>query len=208
MTQLVESLKWRYATKKMDASKKVDEKDIDYIKEAIQLTATSYGLQPFKVLDIRDQNVRASLQPISWNQSQITDASHLFVFTSQLTVADQDNYLEMKAKTSNMDVAQLAGYGDFVKAKMKEKSEIEMKHWTEKQAYIALSSALIACAELKIDATPIEGFEPDAYNNTLGLTDKGLNASVVLAIGYRHEDDEYKAAPKVRKSVNQLFDTV
>ena len=67
MTQLVESLKWRYATKKMHASKKVDEKDIDYIKEAIQLTATSYGLQPFKVLDIRDQNVRASLQPISWN---------------------------------------------------------------------------------------------------------------------------------------------
>lgn len=208
MTQLIENLKWRYATKKMDATKKVAEHDIAQIQEAIQLSATSYGLQPFKVLNIKDEEIRQKLQPFAWNQSQITEASHLFIFCNQLEVTDKDveEYIELKAKVSDIDPKVLSGYGDFVKAKMKEKSSSEMENWTAKQAYIALSSAIAMCAELKIDATPMEGFDVNAFNEVLGLKEKGLSASVLLAVGYRHNGDTQQNAPKIRKAISQLFE--
>lgn len=210
MTQLLDALKWRYAIKKMDASKKVAEHDIAQIQEAVKLSATSYGLQPFKVLNIKNQELRQKLQPLAWNQSQITEASHLFIFCNQLEVTDRDveEYIELKAKISGIDTKALSGYGDFVKVKMKEKSSVEMEGWTAKQTYIALSSALAMCAELKIDATPIEGFEVSAFNEKLSLNEKGLNAAVLLAVGYRDAEDGQQNAPKVRKSIAQLFEEI
>lgn len=208
--QLVKNLKWRYATKKYDASKKVSEQDINYIKEAVQLTASSYGLQPFKVLEIKDPALKEALKPLSWNQSQITDASHLFVFCNHIEVTgeDVDEMMQLRAETNNIPIEKISGYGEFVKGKLNEKSKVEMIHWTAKQAYMALSSALIACAELQIDATPMEGFDSEDYNQKLALREKGLNASALLAVGYRHADDMAQNNKKVRKPITTIFEEV
>lgn len=207
--QLIEDLKWRYATKKYDATKKVSDENIANLKEAIQLSASSYGLQLYKFLDIKNPEIRESLRPHSWGQSQITDASHLFVFCSHTTVSDQDTdgYLALKAEIQGLNVADLKGYGDFMKTKLNEKPPAEIKDWTEKQTYIALGNAMAACGAMKIDATPMEGFDAQKYNEILGLTEKGLTASVVLAVGYRHEEDHAQNQPKVRKSMETLFET-
>ena len=206
--QLIESLKWRYATKKMDATKKVSEQDINCIKEAVQLSASSYGLQPYTVLDIRDSELRKEIHPMCWNQSQITDASHIFIFCNYNKVDEQDvdSLIRLKSETNEVPIEKISGYGDFVKGKLKEKSEIEMFHWSAKQAYIALGNALTACAELNIDSTPMEGFEPEEVNKLLGLNDKGLNACVILAIGYRSLDDQTQYSKKVRKPINTMFE--
>lgn len=208
--QLIQNLRWRYATKKMDTSKKVSEQNIDYIKEAVQLSASSYGLQPYKILEIRNPQLREELKPFSWNQSQITDASHLFVFCNYKMVNDKDvdELIQLKSEINDISIDNISGYGDFVKGKLKEKSETQMFHWTAKQTYIALSNAMNACAELHIDCTPMEGFENDNYNQKLGLIEKGLNACVVLAIGYRDNEDASRNSKKVRKSIDTIFDKI
>ncbi len=208
--KLIENLKWRYATKKYDSSKKVNDEDLQKIKEAIQLSASSYGLQLFKVLIINDKTVREKLKPVSWGQSQITDASHLMVFCNYNKVTDDDveTYINLKAEVQDLPISSLEGAADFMKAKMKEKSAEEKISWTARQTYIALSNALNACAELKLDSTPIEGFDPEEYSEILKLKEKGLSASVVMAIGYRSEDDATQHAKKVRKPLKALFETL
>ena len=207
--QLIEDLKWRYATKKYDATKKVSLENIAQIKEAIALAASSYGLQLYKILDVKDPVIRESLKPHSWGQTQITDASHLFVFCSNTAASSQDidDYIALKAKVQGINIDDLKGYGDFMKTKIGEKGPEEVLAWTAKQTYIALGNALAAAAALKIDSTPIEGFEAEKYNEILDLAEKGLTASVVLAIGYRHEEDATQSQPKVRKSIDTLFES-
>jgi len=194
----------------MDASKKVSEQNIDYIKGAVQLSASSYGLQPYKILEIKNPELREELKPLSWNQSQVTDASHLFVFCNYKTLSDNnvDDLIKLKSDMNNIPIAKISDYGNFVKGKLKEKSETEMFHWTAKQIYIALSNAMNACAELQIDCTPTEGFENHDYNQKLGLIEKGLNACVVLAIGYRDNEDASQNSKKVRKSIDTIFENI
>ncbi|AXT53389.1 NAD(P)H-dependent oxidoreductase [Aquimarina sp. BL5] len=208
--QLIENLKWRYATKKYDTSKKISSEDLEKIKEAIQLSATSYGLQLFKVLIVENKSIREKLRPVSWGQPQITDASHLLVFCSYDDVTDKDieAYIDLKAQTQGLKVSDLKDYSDFMKMKMKEKSADEKQSWTAKQTYIALSNALNACAELKLDSTPMEGFEPESYDEILNLKDKGLKTSVVLAIGYRSEEDDTQNTKKVRKPLGAIFEKI
>jgi len=208
--QLIENLKWRYATKKYNPSKKVSTENIEKIKEAIQLSATSYGLQLFKVLIVEDKSIREKLRPASWGQSQITDASHLLIFCGYNDVTDNeiDAYINLKSQKQGIPISHLKDYGDFMKMKMKEKSAEEKISWTAKQTYIALSNALTACAELKIDSTPMEGYEVESYNQILNLNDKGLHASVALAIGYRSEEDDAQNATKVRKPIEAIFEKV
>lgn len=208
--KLLEDLNWRYAAKKMDTEKKVSEEDIEKVKEVIRLSASSYGLQPFTVLDIRDKAVREKLKPHSWGQSQITDASHLFVFCNQVAVTNDHigAFMKLKAEITGAPLSALAGYGDFVINKLKEKSKAELVSWTAKQAYIALGSAMVACAELRIDSTPMEGFDAREFDRELGLAEQGLTAAVVLAIGYRSTEDSYQPSKKVRKPIDDLFKVV
>lgn len=207
---LINHLKWRYATKKYDTSKKVSSEDISKIKEAINLAPTSYGLQLFKVLDIQDKAIRERLKPASWNQSQITDASHLFVFCSYTDAGgtEVNAYMQRKAEVQGLDLKDLKGYGDFVKGALASRAKEEKQIWMSKQTYIALSNAMTACAALKIDSTPMEGFDPNAYGEILGLDTKELKASVVLAIGYRSSEDATQHSAKVRKKEEHLFETV
>lgn len=206
---LLDHLQWRYATKKFDPTKKVSSNDLEKIKQAIQLSVSSYGLQLYKVLIIENPEIREKLKPVSWNQSQITDASHLIVFCNYTDAKPEaiDDFIKQTALTRNLDLERLNGYGDFIKSKLAEKSETEKASWLKSQTYLALGNLLNACAELKIDACPMEGFEPEAYNQILGLDEQGLNAAVIAPIGYRHKEDHTIGQTKVRKPMHMLFET-
>ena len=210
MPNFIENQKWRYATKKFDASKKVSASDLETLKEAIQLSTSSYGLQLYKVFIIENPEVRSQLQPASWGQSQIIEASHLFVFANIVDVQDQhiDAYVQNFANTRGLTVEDLKGYSDFMKSKIVPLPVEQKAVWTSKQTYLALGNLLNAAAELKIDVTPMEGFEPEKYNEILGLNALGLNASLVAAVGYRHEEDATQHYVKVRKPKQELFITI
>lgn len=205
--ELLKNLQWRYATKKFNPSKKVSKNDLDKLKKAIQLSVSSYGLQLYKTLIIENQDIKNKLKPVSWNQSQITDASYLFVFCNYTEATHEaiDNFIKQTAEIRNLDIERLSGYGDFIKSKLAEKPQEEKTSWLKSQTYLALGNLLNACAELKIDACPIEGFEPKAYNQILGLDKQRLNASVIAPIGYRKYDDNTIKQLKVRKPMEILF---
>ncbi|SHJ07720.1 NAD(P)H-dependent oxidoreductase [Flavobacterium terrae] len=207
MSKFIESQNWRYATKKFDASKKISDTDLEVLKEAIRLSSSSYGLQPYKVLIVENPELRAKLQPAAWGQSQIVDSSHLFVFANIINVGEKeiDTYLENIAETRGIPAENIAGYGDFMKSKITSLPEDVKNTWTAKQTYLALGNLLNAAAELKIDATPMEGFEPEKVNEILGLNALGLNATLIATVGYRHEEDANQHAKKVRKSKEELF---
>ena len=210
MNTFLDHQKWRYATKKFDASKKITTEDLNTLKEAIRLSSSSYGLQLYKVFIIDNPEIRAQLQPAAWGQSQITEASHLFVFANQTTI-DQDDingYLKNAEQTRNLPEGTLNAYGDFMKSKLIPLAEDSKKVWTAKQTYLALANLMNAAAELKIDTTPMEGFDPVQFNAILGLDKLNLNAAVVAAVGYRHKDDDTQHYTKVRKSNNELFITL
>lgn len=210
MTQFIKDANWRYATKKFDATKKISLEDLASLKEAIRLTASSYGLQPYKVLIVENPDLRAQLQPVSWGQSQIVDASHLLVFANIINFGEKeiDATINNMATTRSLPLEALQGYGDFMKSKLVSLPEDVKNTWTSKQTYLALGNLLNAAAELKIDVTPMEGFEPEKYNEILGLEKLGLNASLVATIGYRHEEDATQHYAKVRKSEEELFVTI
>lgn len=207
MESYIESLNWRYATKKFDSTKKVSEEDLNTLIEAVRLSASSYGLQPYQVLIISDRELRNKLKPASWGQSQITDASHLIVFANK-TVVDEDlidSYINKVSEIREIPKEALMGYADFMKSKLLELKDDAQAAWTFRQTYLALGNLLSAAATLKIDACPMEGFEPEKYNEILGLKDKGLNAAVLATIGYRSVADETQRYKKVRQSKEELF---
>lgn len=210
MSHFIENQKWRYATKKFDTTKKVAATNLEILKEAIQLSTSSYGLQLYKVFIIENPEVRAKLQPASWGQSQIVDASHLFVFANIIDVKENhiDEYVQNIANTRGLSVEDLKGYSDFMKSKIVPLPVDKKAVWTSKQTYLALANLMNAAAELKIDVTPMEGFEPEQYNEILGFNALGLNASLVAAVGYRHEEDATQHYAKVRKPKHELFITI
>lgn len=207
MSNFITNANWRYATKKFDTTKKVSNEDLETLKEAIRLSASSYGLQPYKVFIINNPEIRAQLLPAAWGQSQIVDASQLIVFAnySNFGEAEIDSYFQNLIKIRKIPMEAVQGYADFMKSKITELSEEARNTWTAKQTYIALGNLLNAAAELKIDVTPLEGFESDKFNEILGLNKLGLNASVLATIGYRHEEDATQHYVKVRKPNEELF---
>lgn len=208
--KLLEDLKWRYATKKFDHNIEVSPEEIDVIKQSIQLAATSYGLQLFKVIDVKNKLIREKLLPASWNQKQVIEASHLFVFCNYIDVEDIniDAYMRLKAEIQSLKIDDLKGYAGFIKDTLSAISQEKKQVWMAKQTYIALANAMTACAALKIDSTPMEGFSPKSYSDILNLESKGLQASLVLAIGYRSEEDKTQYSKKVRKPIKDLFETI
>lgn len=210
MNTFLENQNWRYATKKFDSTKKISTEDLNTLKEAIRLSTSSYGLQPYKVFIIENVDLRANLQPAAWGQSQIVDASHLIIFANQTNVTNEDidSYLKNVAETRNIPETALTGYGDFMKGAIGTKSDTDKSNWASKQTYLALANLMNAAAELKIDVTPMEGFVPDQVNEILGFTEMGLNASLIAPIGYRSEEDATQHQKKVRKSNEELFITI
>jgi nitroreductase len=210
MSNFLENQNWRYATKKFDATKIVSAEDLNTLKEAIRLSSSSYGLQPYKVIIVENPELRAQIQPAAWGQSQIVDASHLIIFANDTNVGDDtiNNLLITMSVTRETPLEALAGYGDFMKSKISTLDPAVKNVWTSKQTYLALGNLLNAAAELKIDVTPMEGFVPEQVNNILGLDKLNLNASLIATVGYRHEEDATQHYKKVRKSQEDLFITL
>lgn len=207
---LLEDLKWRYATKKFDPSKSINEEDLEKLKQAVQLSVSSYGLQLYKVLIIHDKELKSQLREAAWNQDQLTDASHIFVFCNYTERKNEhiDEYIQATSKIQDTPLEKLEGYGDLIKESLSVKSDSEWQSWSEKQTYLALSNLLTACAVLKIDSCPMEGFEQEKFNTILGLDKKGLNAAVIAPIGYRSTEDHTQFRKKVRKPKGILFEEI
>ncbi|TDP02307.1 NAD(P)H-dependent oxidoreductase [Flavobacterium sp. 245] len=210
MSTLLDNLNWRYATKKFDATKKIAAADLNTLKEAVRLAASSYGLQPYKVIIVENPEIREKLKAAAYGQTQITDASQLFIFANDLNAGPEsvDAYIKNISETRGVPAEALAGFGDMMKGTIANLSQDAKNIWTAKQTYIALGTLLAAAAELKIDATPMEGFNPAAFNEILGFDKLGLNASVIATVGYRHDEDDAQHYKKVRKSHEELFITL
>ena len=203
----IERLNFRYATKKFNPSKEINNEQIEELKKAIQLTASSYGLQPYEVLIIKDKELREKLKSVSYNQSQITDASHLVVFCAKTQIDESylESFINNISKTRNIPVEDLQGMHDAISGSVLQFDQKTQQQWSEKQAYIALGNMLSAVAHFGYDACPMEGFENVKYNEILELEEKDLHATVIAPIGYRSEDDNLQHMAKVRKPQNELF---
>ncbi len=204
---LIENLNWRYATKRMNGQKVPQEK-VDYILDAIRLAPTSFGLQPFTVLVIENEELRKKIQPVAYNQPQIFEASHLLVFTAWTDVTEQqiDAYLANIAKERGVDVANLAGLKGSIAGLVERMTPEQRSNWAAKQAYLAFGIGLAAAAELQVDATPMEGFDAVGLDDILDLKAKGLHAVTIMPLGYRDEaNDQLAQAKKVRRAKEELF---
>ena len=207
MKNVLDKLNWRYATKVFDNSKKVSKEDLNILLDAARLSASSYGLQPYHFFVIEDSEVRSKLRKASWNQSQITDASFLLVLANKPTFDDSlvDNYIDNIIETRGVTKKDVEGYSQMMKGALLGLPDEQKKSWTSDQTYIALGNLMTIAAEMEIDTCPMEGFDEAEYNKILGLNDKNLNASVVLAVGYRADNDETQNYPKVRYSREQII---
>ncbi|NML36558.1 NAD(P)H-dependent oxidoreductase [Chitinophaga sp. G-6-1-13] len=207
---IIQKLEWRYAVKKFDPVKKLTATQLDRITTATRLSASSYGLQPYKMLVVENPAIRERLKAASWNQSQITDASHLVVFARvrNLNESHVDDYTNNIAATRNINPEDLAGFAGMMKNTVSHLDAAGAAVWTSKQAYLALGTLLTAAAAEGIDACPMEGFDANQYDEILGLKDKGLATVVIAAIGFRAEDDVMQHAKKVRKPIAELVEVI
>ena len=205
--EFLSKLNARYATKVFDPTKKVSEADMEKLLEAIRLSASSLGLQPYKVLVVEDPAIRAELRKVAWNQSQITDASALLVFAVDYAADGKtaDDFIDLIAQTRNVTVESLSGYSDMIKGTIKNLNAEQLETWVSKQAYIALGFGLVSAAVLGLDACPMEGFSADDFDRILDINKLGLKSKVVMAVGYRSKEDKYQHLAKVRQKKEDLF---
>jgi nitroreductase/dihydropteridine reductase len=204
---LVDKLNWRYATKKFDITKKIPADKLQNILDAAQLAPSSLGLQHYRVLVVEDPAVRAQLREVAYGQPQITDASQLIVFAAETNINEDfgKKYIDNVAATRNIPREALGGFEGMVLGAISARTPEQLLVWAQKQAYIGLGVLVTAAAEQDVDVCPMEGFDPAGFDNVLGLTEKGLTATVIATIGYRAEDDAYSRLTKVRRPASELF---
>jgi nitroreductase len=206
--QLLDRLNWRYATKQFDPNRKISSQDWAVLEDALLLTPSSGGLQPWKFIVVTDPAMRAKLLPASYGQAQITDASHLVVFAAKknFSEADVDAFINHAASARGVPVESLAPFrGMLVGGIVQAMDEQARDAWARNQAYIALGNFLTSAALLGIDACPMEGFDRAQYDEILGLSVKGFASAVIATVGYRASTDKYADAPKVRFPKEQVF---
>lgn len=201
------NLNWRYATKKFDISRKVSPENLDKILEAIRLTPTSYGLQPYHFYVVTNQEIKDKIQAVAWNQSQVGTASHLIVFTARTDlIENKEEYFAFMSGGNPEVRASLKGFEDMMNGFIEGKSDPkDILAWTARQTYIAHGFALAACAELEIDSCPMEGFDPSAIERILELPES-QKVVLMLPIGYRDASESQR--PKVRFAKETLFTEV
>lgn len=194
------ALKWRYAVKKFDAARKLTPEQLAALEESAILAPSSFGLSPWKIIVIEDKALREKLKAVSWNQPQVVDASHLFVFCRRkgMDKAEIARYIDRIAEVRKVDRASLAGYENMMGGYVDNAKPEQLDVWTSRQTYIALGFVLQTAALLGIDTCPMEGFDAGQYDQLLGLKDTLYSSTVILPVGYRAADDSYAALPKVR----------
>ena len=207
---LINQLNWRYATKRMNGQKIPQEK-IDAILEAIRLSASSYGLQPYTIFAIQNEELRKALLPAAYNQPQIVEASHILVFAAWDKISQEqiDAFFNQMEEVRNVTAESLAAYKALIENTVNGQTGDTTFNWTARQAYIALGTGLIAAAEQEVDASPLEGFNPAAVDEILDLKVKNLRSVAILALGYRDATtDQLGEAKKIRRDTNKLFVTL
>lgn len=208
-SQLLEVLNWRYATKRFDNQKKIEDKTWKALEESLVLTPSSYGLQPWKFLVITNQELKNKLREVSWNQSQVSDCSHHVVFLAKRKMSEKDitAFIEDTAQTRSTPVESLEGYkkmmiGDVVNGA---RGKISLE-WATRQVYIALGNFMTSAALLGVDTCPMEGIDPAAYDKILSLENSEYTTVVACPAGYRSNDDKYAQAQKVRFSLDKMIE--
>ena len=205
--KLLESLQWRYATKKMNGNKIPTDK-LNTILEATKLAPSSYGLTPYQVVVVEDENLKQQLQGACYGQTQLMDSSAVLVFStwSDITEVGVNAYMNEIASQRGISVDLLTDFSNMLNNSIKGMTEEQKTTWAQKQTYIGLGFALVAAAIEGVDSTPMEGFSPQKVDEILGLKDLGLKSSVILTLGYRDADNDYLAPlKKVRWSDDKFF---
>jgi nitroreductase len=205
--ELLKSLEWRYATKKMNGNK-IPQDKLDRILEATRLAPSSYGLTPYNVIVVEDQKLKEELQGAAYGQSQLVDSSAVLVFATWDDVPEDsvDIYINEIARQREIPVESLEGMAGMIKGTLSNMTQEQKISWAQKQAYIALGFALTAAATEEVDSTPMEGFNPVAVDRILGLQELGLMSVCMLPLGYRDSENDYLAsAKKMRWDNNKLF---
>ncbi|HMS91090.1 MAG TPA: NAD(P)H-dependent oxidoreductase [Candidatus Absconditabacterales bacterium] len=217
MNTIIDALNWRYATKKFDTNKKLSQNDLDILFESMRLTPSAFGLQPWKFIHVQNPETRVALQENSRGQPQITEASDLVVIAvkNNMQESDVDEYIQDMIETRKVDLEnipedfkntdKLVEYKNMMINTISSKTQEQLKGRNQKQAYIVLGFLLSTCAQMGIDACPMEGFDPEKYNEILGLHDLGLSATVVVTLGYRSSEDKYSDLKKVRFAKEKLI---
>ena len=203
----IEALQWRYATKKFDKNKILPKEKIDILKNAFNLTATSYGLQPIKLVLVQNKDLQHKLMEFSWGQKQISTASHVLIFCIEKNIDKKfiETYFEREKEIRSTPDEIIAPYKEFLLKDFDRKPEEEIKIWALNQAYLALGTLLTVCATEKIDSCPMEGFSPEKYNELLNLKERNLESVLVLPVGYRAADDMFSSLKKVRKPLSEVI---
>ena len=198
---IIEKLKWRYATKRFESSKKISQEQLNTLKEAFNLTALSYGLQTLKLVVIEDKNIREKLVEQSYGQQQVVNASHLLVICIQTEIeeVDVDSHFDTIKNIRQTPDNILDPFRDGLKATIQGMSTTTKNNWATKQAYIALGNLMTVCAVEQIDSCPMEGFISEQVDNVLGLDKYGLTSVLLFPVGFRAEDDMFAKLKKVRK---------
>jgi nitroreductase len=208
---VLEALNWRYAVKKFDSTKKLTTQQINRIKEALQLTPTSMGLQLMKFVMVESNEVKKIITPIAYNQPQIEDASHLLIMCRKTDVKPQDidSFIAQAASINNLEVSHKAmqDYDKSLRVSLSIPKE-QQKIWMDNQVYIALGNLMTVCAIEEIDACPMEGFDRKRLNKELGFNEQHLDAVIIFALGHRSEEDYRLQFKKVRRPIEDLFQTI
>ena len=206
--QVIEQLNWRYATKKFDPTKKIPEKTWQALEKTLVLAPSSFGLQPWKFIVVRNPQIRSKLVEHSFGQTQVIDASHLVVLAvkKDLNEADVDEYIKRISEVRQTTIESLQGFANQMKSFLKQ--AIDLNVWSTRQIYIALGQFMTCAAMLEIDTCPMEGFNPTKYNEILGLTGTRYSCVVLCPAGYRADDDKYSSLPKVRFTKEKVVDYI
>lgn len=207
---LLSALEWRYATKLFD-TKKLPAATWEILEKSLQLAPSSFGLQPWKFLVIESPEVREKLRPVSWNQSQITDASHLVVFAgrTEMTEQDVDVFFNQLVADRQVEASKLEPYRQMmIGGVVQGKNASAQKEWAARQVYIALGQLMATAAVIGVDTCALEGIDPAAYDQILGLKDTGYQTIVACAVGYRSANDKYAQMKKVRFPISKVIKKV
>ncbi len=206
MNNILSDLQWRYAVKKFDSHKKISKKQVDLLAEAFNLTPSSYGLQPIRLIIITNDTLKKALGKASYHQKQVTSCSHLLVicYQSDFSGKDIDRFTEIKLSLIPDKNDEIIEYGEILKSRFADKPVAEIDLWAREQAFIALGNLLTVCAVEKIDSCPMGGFIPKEVSQILKLEEKGLTPAALLPVGYRANDDMHQYDPKVRRPLEEM----
>jgi nitroreductase len=205
---LHKQLQWRYATKRFDPARKISDEDWRVLAEALVLTPSSFGLQPWKFWVVTNPEIKAQLLPLSYKQVQVVEASHVVVLAARqnLSEEDVDRYLERISEIRGVAVEDLAGFRKtMVRALIPPPAGFDINDWAAKQVYIALGNFMTAAAVMGIDTCPMEGIIPAKYDELLGIREQGYATVVACVAGYRAADDKYANTPKVRFATSDVI---